>query len=98
MRQLNQRRGIFLIKWISVEEKLPNAPYKNNNWSETVMIFDGQYIGIGYYESEYNIEDDPDAYEGQKELYSDACWHSDVDFVCPETITHWAEMPNKPYE
>lgn len=85
-----------MTKWIKVEDQLPEAPYANNNHSETVLIFDGEYVGIGYYESEYDINDDPDAYEGQTELFSSACWHSDIDYINDNNITHWAKMPKKP--
>ena len=85
-----------MIKWISVNDELPNAPYEKNNISQTVLIFDGKYIGIGYYESEYNIDNDPDRYEGQNVVYSSESWHSDVDYINSNNITHWANLPENP--
>jgi len=85
-----------MTKWIKVEDELPDAPYEKANLSDSVLIFDGEYVGIGYYESEYNIELDPDAYEGQMEIFSTACWHSDVDYINDNNITHWAKLPKKP--
>ena len=90
-----------MIKWIKVEDQLPYAPYENDNFSETVLIFDGEYIGVGYYESEYNIADDINAYEGQQELFSSAAWHSEGGYLKTDIsgfpiVTHWANLPEKP--
>jgi hypothetical protein len=88
------------MNWVNVEDSLPDLSKPNGGESEDVLIFDGENIGIGYYESEYHIEDDPDAYEGQATTYSSDCWHSTNHLnrdVCgwPE-VTHWMPLPKPP--
>ncbi len=90
-----------MVDWIKCDDRLPEKSEDDPWMSITVLITDGKYIGIGYYEFEYHIEDDPNATEEQTLTFSDAVWHSDVDYLdrdyCgwPE-ITHWAEMPKLP--
>jgi len=83
------------MNWIKCSEKLPIDPDLNGQESEDVLVTNGESICVGYYETEYFIESDPDAYEGQSTTYSSEMWHSDVDFVA-DNVTHWMPLPNLP--
>lgn len=89
------------MEWIKCSDRLPNAPRENDLQSVSVLISDGEKVGIGWYEAEYNIKDDPNAFEGQTEIFSSATWHLDGGcLVCdhcgfPE-VTHWMPLPGAP--
>ena len=84
-----------MSEWISVKESLPIDPKKNGEESEDVLVTDGKSICVGYYETEYYIENDLEAFEGQKEIYSSDMWHADRDYIA-ENITHWMPLPKPP--
>ncbi len=84
------------MEWIKVEDRLPINKDSNGKYSEDVLITDGKNICVGYYESEYFIDLDPDAYEGQREIYSSADWWSDRYYI--ENVTHWMPLPPAPKE
>ncbi len=81
-----------MTKWVSVEDELPLA----GGDSEGVLIYDGQYIGIGYYEPEEKWTNDEGKYN-----YRSAVWYSDVGYIKTSIggfaeVTHWAELPKPP--
>lgn len=84
------------MDWIKVEDRLPIDKNRNGEYSEDVLVTDGENICVGYYETEYHIDNDPDAYEGQKEIYSSPTWWPDRDYV--QKITHWIPLPEPPKE
>jgi len=89
------------MNWISVKDKLPIDPNSNGEQSDDVLITNGESISVGYYESEYHIDRDPEAYEGQKMIFSSETWHAHGHYLntCisgfPE-VTHWMPLPDLP--
>ncbi len=79
--------------WISVKDKLPEVSEPNGGQSVDVLVTDGHQIDIGYYESEYNIEDDPLAFEEQTDIYSSDMWHCNQMSCEP---AHWMPLPELP--
>lgn len=84
-----------MSEWISVKDRLPIDPDLNGKESEDVLVTNGKDICVGYYETEYHIDNDPDAYEEQEETYSSEMWHADRDYIA-ENITHWMTLPKPP--
>lgn len=79
-------------EWIKCNEKMPIDPKSNGVQSEDVLVTDGNMISVGYYESEYFIQDDPDRYPEQTQLYSSAMWYCDNSYI--ENVTHWMPLPS----
>ncbi len=85
-----------MSEWISVNDRLPIDKNSNGEESEDVLITDGEIIEIGYFESEYFIECDPDRYDGQSVTYSSEMWRSVRGYI--DEPTHWMPLPNPPKE
>ena len=86
------------MEWISVGERLPQVSEQiYGGESEDVLVTDGENIAIAYWQSEYSIEDDPDAFEDQTDIFLEACWHFEsTNSICYSEITHWMPLPKTP--
>ncbi len=81
--------------WISVKDHLPSGQTLDD--SPSVLITDGDYIGIGWYEAEYFSDNPKDDLKN-----SSAVWHSDNSILEGKSvsgwpvITHWMPLPELP--
>ena len=85
-----------MSEWVAVKDRLPHLDDPNGGDSDFVLISDGREIGVGSYQGEYFIEDDPDRYEGQALTYSSEMWYCEGGVI--DEPTHWMPLPNLPKE
>ena len=84
-----------MTEWISVNDRLP--PGGTIEDSPSVLITDGEFIGIGWYEAEYFADDLSDPLQ-----YSSAVWNTDNSIMQHKGIdgwpqvTHWMNLPELP--
>ncbi len=69
-------------KWISVKDELPEE-------NDSVLVYNGNFIAIGYYEKNFKIEDDQSISAiPRKWKYND--------LILDWEITHWQPLPESP--
>lgn len=79
-------------KWISVEDRLP--PGGTLEDSPSVLITDGEFVGIGWYEAEYFADDPNDPVQ-----YSSDVWNTENSIMQHKgwpQVTHWMKLPEPP--
>ena len=80
------------MEWIKCTDRLPDEVGEDY----TYMISDGESIGIGWYEPEYESDDD-----SSEMIYSSDVWHEEGGYLSkdmygwPEVI-YWMPLPKLP--